>query len=445
VLQAETCGETNSWFVESVQQNEPGQTRTSTVKLLPSQTNQHDGTTMSEYQYYEFQAIDRPLSNQEMRELRSYSTRAQITSTNFINEYHWGNFKGDEDDWMERYFDAFLYFANWGTRTLKLRVPAALLSAPEKRPYYSTQSFSIRTTNNWTILSFVSNVENGGGYEEEEDKPWEDDDDEWEDNDAFDGSDSKGVLSSLISIRSEIAQGDHRALYLGWLLAVQLGDIPPETEEPPVPPGLTNLSASQRALVTFLRMDLNLLVAAAEHSAPMPLAVLPDDHKCLEWLAKVPVAEKDKWLVRVMRENAITVSAEMTRQFQKAYASTDAIVPATIGRTAEELLDRAHARAEERMRIARERAEQRLQDEANARVKYLDSLIGQENTIWTNVEKLAATKLPNNYDAAVKLLLDLRDAAKQSGNDHFQSRFAAFRAVHARKTSLIERIQKANL
>ena len=31
---------------------------------------------MSEYQYYEFQAIDRPLGAKEMSELRAYSTRA---------------------------------------------------------------------------------------------------------------------------------------------------------------------------------------------------------------------------------------------------------------------------------------------------------------------------------------------------------------------------------
>ncbi len=40
---------------------------------------------MSEYQYYEFQAIDRPLTVKEMTELRSYSTRARITATSFIN------------------------------------------------------------------------------------------------------------------------------------------------------------------------------------------------------------------------------------------------------------------------------------------------------------------------------------------------------------------------
>ena len=34
---------------------------------------------MSEYQYYEFRAIDRPLSHSELTELRAISSRAQIT------------------------------------------------------------------------------------------------------------------------------------------------------------------------------------------------------------------------------------------------------------------------------------------------------------------------------------------------------------------------------
>ena len=50
---------------------------------------------MSEYQYYEFQAIDRPLSEREGRVLRACSTRATITSTRFVNHYEWGDLKGD--------------------------------------------------------------------------------------------------------------------------------------------------------------------------------------------------------------------------------------------------------------------------------------------------------------------------------------------------------------
>ena len=74
---------------------------------------------MSEYQYYEFQTVDRRLSETEMRELRAYSTRARITPTSFVNDYSFGSFKGDPDAWMEEYFDGFLYVANWGTHEFK--------------------------------------------------------------------------------------------------------------------------------------------------------------------------------------------------------------------------------------------------------------------------------------------------------------------------------------
>ena len=78
---------------------------------------------MSEYQYYEFLAIDRPLDPSEMAALRRLSTRAEITSTRFQNEYNWGDFKGSPDKMMEKYFDAHVYFANWGTYRLMMRFP----------------------------------------------------------------------------------------------------------------------------------------------------------------------------------------------------------------------------------------------------------------------------------------------------------------------------------
>jgi hypothetical protein len=62
--------------------------------------------TVSEYQYYEFLAIDRPLTEDEMGELRKLSARATITPVSFANEYYWGDFKGDPEKLMQRYFDA---------------------------------------------------------------------------------------------------------------------------------------------------------------------------------------------------------------------------------------------------------------------------------------------------------------------------------------------------
>lgn len=74
---------------------------------------------MSEYQYYEFQALDPPLSREEMQTPRGFSSRAQITPTSFVNEYSFGSFKGNEVEWMAKYFDAFLSVATLGLQDSK--------------------------------------------------------------------------------------------------------------------------------------------------------------------------------------------------------------------------------------------------------------------------------------------------------------------------------------
>ncbi len=68
---------------------------------------------MSEYQYYEFAAINRPLTRAEMAQLRGVSSRAEITASGFVNHYEWRGLKADPADWMRRYFDAFVYTADW--------------------------------------------------------------------------------------------------------------------------------------------------------------------------------------------------------------------------------------------------------------------------------------------------------------------------------------------
>src|SRR5437762_69812 len=55
---------------------------------------------MSEYQLYEFRAIDRPLTSKEMQELRALSSRAEITPTSFTNEYSYGDFRALYLGWL---------------------------------------------------------------------------------------------------------------------------------------------------------------------------------------------------------------------------------------------------------------------------------------------------------------------------------------------------------
>ena len=52
---------------------------------------------MSEYQYYEFRAVDKPLDTRAQAALRRITSRGEITPTSLVNEYHWGDFRGDPD------------------------------------------------------------------------------------------------------------------------------------------------------------------------------------------------------------------------------------------------------------------------------------------------------------------------------------------------------------
>lgn len=197
---------------------------------------------MSEFQYYEFVAIDQPLSAAAQKKLRAITSRATITSTQLINTYEWGDFKGDPHALVAKYFDAFLYYANWGTRRLILRVPTARLDAKVVRQYCpilrsrSRRNSSVATA---TIVDghFVIDL-------------WS------EDESGDDGGDPyPGLLSALIPIRNELMAGDYCALYFAWRLRVQAGEIDPDVPAPPRIGDSKRPTGSQRALAEFLRLD----------------------------------------------------------------------------------------------------------------------------------------------------------------------------------------------
>jgi hypothetical protein len=286
---------------------------------------------MSEYQYYEFQAIDRPLSGKEMDRLRSYSTRARITTTSFVNEYQWGNFKGDADGWMDRYFDAFMYIANWGTRVLKVRLPSTLLSLSEVRPYCAGRGLEVRHRKGSVILTLSSDDEGGDGW-----------------------VDPEGMLASLIPVRADLARGDHRALYLGWLAAAQAGELSEDDREPPVPPGLGQLNASLEALAEFLRVDEDLLLVAAQASAPL-LAQAPSHDRLATWVSGMPASEKDAVLVRLLSDDAVSVSRELYRRFRKSQEPSGPRAREGDARSFGEIREAAEATAKERESRKRKR------------------------------------------------------------------------------------------
>ena len=154
---------------------------------------------MSEYQYYEFQAIDRPLGEADREALRALSTRARITATSFTNSYEWGDFKGDPTKLMERWFDLHLYLANWGSRRLMIRLPKRLVDRRRLDGFLGKADCAeVRVAGENLILDITR-------YEMEFD--------EWDDGSSW--------LAALAPLRADVLAGDLRLFYLLWLMAVE--------------------------------------------------------------------------------------------------------------------------------------------------------------------------------------------------------------------------------
>lgn len=89
---------------------------------------------MSEYQYYEFQAIDRPLTAEEQGEIGSWSSRTHPTSTQAIFNYNYGDFPKSPEKVVEKYFAAMLYESNFGSKRLIFRLPCTIIDEKKLIP-----------------------------------------------------------------------------------------------------------------------------------------------------------------------------------------------------------------------------------------------------------------------------------------------------------------------
>jgi len=380
---------------------------------------------MSAYQYYEFQAIDKPLSEKDREELRAISSRAQITSTSLVNEYNYGNFKGDPLKLVEKYFDAFLYVTNWGTHQFMLKIPRKLIDLDLASQYCIGDSWTIYEKGDYLIFDFTS---------ETEDYDWEE---------------GEGYLSPLISLRSDLIRGDYRCLYLAWLFCAQMDEIEDDEAEPPVPANLGNLNASLESFANFMRLDKDLIQVAAKNSIEEQKPV-KNDQKLKLWIGGLSDSEKDTIIFRLINNNDPHIGNELLQRFRETLAIKDTQNNEKASRTVMELLQKAEAYTEEKERqIAEQKAKDNARQEkevAIARGKYLNGLAGRENEIWEKIDALILTKTPKAYDEAIRHLIDLKDlATKNNTASLFKSKLMAIRENHRRKSSFINRINSNSL
>ncbi len=368
---------------------------------------------MSEYQYYAFQAVDRPLTTTEQEMLRGLSSRARITATSLTNHYEWGNFKGDPKRLMENCFDLHLYFANWGTRRFMMRVPKHLMDSHGLDAFLNEVDWvRIWNKNAHTVIDICR----------DEVEP---------DHDAWD--DGAGWLAALSPLRTDISSGDLRLFYLLWLSAVAENRLTDGTPEPF--PGIGPLSGALEAAVEFFDIDRDLVKAAivsAHEEEGTPEA-------SRAFVAGLADKEKSELLIRLMEGDA-HIGSELRRRARMR--SIDGRRPC---RTVGELRAKAREIRKMRERAEAERrwAEQRRQAEEveRARRVRLDAVKRRGESVWTEIETEIERRNGSGYDRAVALLADLKQLAAEQGTvTNFSRRLTVIRARHARKGQFVKRL-----
>ena len=375
---------------------------------------------MSEYQYYEWIAVDRPLTEEELEEVSGLSSHMDIaTATQAVVTYSYGDFKHDRRAVLLKYFDAMLYAANWGSRELAFRFPVAAIDAKAIQAFCIEDRISLTREGKFQVLEIDLSEEDGGG-----------------------GIEAAGILRRLVPLREQIIQGDYRALYMAWLAERGADEDEDEDDEegeekttqPPVPAGLRKLTAAHKAFMQFFDIDSYLVKAAAESSAALqPIS----DQTLAGALSLLPRQECDAFLLRVLQGETQVGSTLRKRLIElagieKPAASRRTPAPSELAETAKRFVQ------EEQRRVQAEAERKRIQE--------LEELAKRVEPTWTWVEKLIEQKQSKPYDEAVALLVNLRAlAVYQKRLPEFESRLIPLVNRYTSRRALIERLRNAGL
>lgn len=386
--------------------------------LTPFDTIEHhpERLVMSEYQYYEFQALDRPLTHEAQEEMRRLSSRVALTATSASFVYNYGDFRGNPYDVLVKHFDAMLYITNWGTRQLMFRFPANGVPNDVMSTYQYAESLEWSKAGKYVILNIEHNEEDG--Y------------DDW--------IEGEGILFGVVQLRDDILHGDCRALYLAWLKAayseVEMLEADEELIEPPVPPNLQHLSPALRNLIAFFDLYDDLVLAAAQAS---PTAKRTDESLSGS-IDRLSEAETRDFLERLLKGEP-HLDIALANRLRELSGVSKADIGTGQRRTLRQLVAASKAIRQQRLEAERREAEA-------ARIKKLERIAERQEQLWARIPGLIDQKRANTYDEAVSTLTDLHDLAiHQQRLPEFQNKLAALMSQYPTLHGLHKRLKIAKL
>lgn len=379
---------------------------------------------MSEYQYYEFRAIDRPLSDIEMKELRGISSRAEITPVSFINVYNYGDLQARPRNLMQHYFDAHVYISNFGTATLMLRLPQDVIDEQTLRAFAVEDYLDVETVDDYWLLTWsLAENENYEDYEDEDGGSW---------------------MARLAPLREELLRGDLRSLYIGWLQAVTVEDMD-EEREPMALADLGKLTEAQWALAEFLAVDPDLLVGAGiggrAGASDEQMATAIDT-----WLEELPGEEVRQYLHQMLTGQGAQAERTLKRSFTAWRSQANPQDRTATCRTVEELWQQAEQA--QTVRLARQvEAQRKTAAEQKKTLEVLLTHVAKNSaTFWKKAHEEAERTCASGYDSACRVLVNLRDAYELQGDsDTFRREFKKFMTKHSQRKAFITRLEKAGI
>jgi len=371
---------------------------------------------VSEYQYYEWQTVDRLLTEAEQEAVCKLSSHIEVSASRAVVTYSYGDFKHEPRTVLARFFDAHLYLANWGSRRLLFRFPGGLVSRDAILPYCVSELITFGTVSGFDILDIDLSEEEGGDWIEDE-----------------------GSLSGLLSLRSDIIQGDYRSLYLAWLKAQSLQEgyrmqerKSPESK-PPVPAGLKQLSPALKRFIQQFDVPAYLIEAASEHSPALAKTVETD---FLPLIAQLTRDECDGFLCRFAQGDT-SAGTELKRRLL-AFAPPRPSAP-EVRIAFDKLMKRAEA-------IEAEHKAYRKQEARKKHEAEMKDLAICEEDVWRQVVVQVNTKQTKGYDVAVCMLKKLAQLAEFNGSKtEFRRRVAELCERYSRLSGFQSRMQQAKL
>jgi hypothetical protein len=371
---------------------------------------------MSEYQYHEWQSVDRVLTPEEQAEVDRLSSHIEVSSSRAVVTYHWSDFRHDPMQVLLDYFDAYFYMANWGTLRLMFRFPKGLIDKEAIIPYLLEEVVSFEVVGEYQVLDLEFSPEFGEGWMEAE-----------------------SGLADFIRLREDLIEGDYRLLYLAWLKAMTISharvddygyEIPYPELEPPVPPGLTKLSPSLKHFIDIFELDLFLVQAAAETSETL---TTPPDLNYRQLVARLPAEEKEGFLANLAEGKPGVASALRKRLL--AYLPKKKSTRRQNPRTFLQLLE--HGKELEQAELIR-----RAEIARKKHIAEMEALAAREEQVWQEVDHLLdhGRRIASVYDDATARLKKLEQLAAFLGMEHvFQRRVHGLTEKYANRQALIRR------